>query len=446
MFRSAAKPLAAWSAIAPRRDFISAVLPVLSVLVIALLASRVAEGQRYLCSDGFGSFSSDFSTGVTVTVGAQKSGAFATHACDASLRWGKNVMHAVEGAYLVDIDVLGADLGMGVPVVAFQVKTAESDKRMNYRIYSLEKPPRLLRTITGGDSYKARDRYLEGRNEIWTDDAGAVDGMDNLPLSSFDVLPTVVLRFEKNRLIDVSSEFQPYFDKQIDEVKAQLNPEAVKDFKNTDGELAALSPRLLGNLHALLMTKISVLEIVWSYLYSGREQQAWATLADMWPPSDLNRIRAKIEDARAHGILSQIDGTAKQGASLPAEDVATIYRTRDKEIRIATPGNLASMMSQAAENGIESRSPLADTAPTAIDLSMPLTETDQQVMQTSRTFLDLVIDAAGKVHSAQIVNDAHLGATGDALIKASANWTFIPAFKAERPVACKIRIMVSTQQ
>ncbi len=446
LFFSAAKPLAA--SIAARRGLVSAIFPILFVLLFALSASSAARGQRFLCSDGYGSFSSDFSTGVTVTVGAAKNGAFATHACDASLRWGKNVMHAVEGAYLVDIDVLGADLGLGVPVVAFQVKTAESDRRMSYRIYSLEKPPRLLRTITGGDVYKARDRYLEGRNEIWTDDTGAVDGIENLPLTSFDVLPTVALRFEKNRLIDVSSEFQPYFDQQIAEVKAQLNPEALSDFKNTDGELTSLPPQVLGNLHALLMTKIAVLEIVWSYLYSGREQQAWTALAEMWPPSDLSRIRAVIENARAHGILSQVDGSAKPGASLPSEGIAAIYRMKEEQIQVPSRGNLASMMAQAAENsnGVEDRGPLADSAPKSIYLSMPLTETDQQAMQTSPTLLDLVIDAAGKVHSAQIVNGAHLGPTGEALIKASANWNFIPAFKAERPVACKMRIMVSTQQ
>jgi hypothetical protein len=448
LFLSIAKPPAASIAIARRHGFITAILPFLSVLVFVLSASRAAQGQRYVCSDGYGSFSSDFSTGVTVTVGAAKNGAFATHACDASLRWGKNVMRAVDGAYLVDIDVLGADLGLGVPVVAFQVKTAESDKQMSYRIYSLEKPPRLLRTITGGDVYKARDRYLEGRSEIWTDDAGAVSGFENLPLTSFDFLPTVALRFEKNRLIDVSPEFQPYFDEQIAQVKAQLSPEALNDFKNTDGELAVLSPRLLGNLHALLMTKIAVLEIVWSYLYSGREQQAWTALADMWPASDLDRIRTAILNTRAHGILSQVDGTAKPGVRPPSEDVAAIYRMKEKQVRIPSSGNLATMISQAAENsnGVEDRSPVADTDPKAIYLSMPLTETDQQTMQASHALLELVIDAAGKVHSAQIVNDAHLGPTGDALIKASANWNFIPALKGERPVACKMRMMVSTQR
>jgi hypothetical protein len=43
-------------------------------------------------------------------------------------------------------------------------------------------------------------------------------------------------------------------------------------------------------MHRRRVTKIKVLEIVWAYLYSGREQQAWDALAEMWPSSDLDRI------------------------------------------------------------------------------------------------------------------------------------------------------------
>jgi len=41
---------------------------------------------------------------------------------------------------------------------------------MTYKVYSLEKPPRLLPTITGGDWFSAADTKLEGRTEIWTSD------------------------------------------------------------------------------------------------------------------------------------------------------------------------------------------------------------------------------------------------------------------------------------
>ena len=63
-------------------------------------------------------------------------------------------------------------------------------------------------------------------------------------------------------------------------------------------------------LEGLLNTKIKVLEIVWSYLYSGRQQEAWHELQDMWPASDFERIRAAILDARARGIRAEVDGVS----------------------------------------------------------------------------------------------------------------------------------------
>jgi hypothetical protein len=90
-------------------------------------------------------------------------------------------------------------------------------------------------------------------------------------------------------------------------VRTQFGAQDLKDFQGTDGKLAATSSLAPDRIHALRITKIKILEIVWAYLYSGREQEAWRALADMWPPGDLDRIRAAILTARARGIRSQID-------------------------------------------------------------------------------------------------------------------------------------------
>ena len=118
----------------------------------------------------------------------------------------------------LDVDVLGADLGLGTPVVAFQVKKSAADWDMTYLIYSLQKPPQLLRTITGGDFFRAADTDLKGRVEIWTGDVRAISGFEGFLPGEFDFAPTVVLRFERNRLTDVSAEYQPRFDEQIAKV------------------------------------------------------------------------------------------------------------------------------------------------------------------------------------------------------------------------------------
>ncbi|MGA2414536.1 MAG: hypothetical protein ABSF59_08800 [Candidatus Sulfotelmatobacter sp.] len=78
---------------------------------------------------------------------------------------------------------------------------------MKYEIYSLRKPPRSLRTINGGDFFGAADADLDGRIEIWTGHAGAVDAFEGLTPGEFDFAPTLALRFEHRRPVDVSSEF-----------------------------------------------------------------------------------------------------------------------------------------------------------------------------------------------------------------------------------------------
>ena len=131
----------------------------------------------------------------------------------------------------LDVDAFGVDLGMGVPVVAVQVKKSKAECCMEYRIYSLREPPVLLRSITGGRFFSAADTDLDGRVEIWTDDAASVEGFENLKLSDLDFAPPIVLRFVRGRLLDASSEFRPYFDQKIADERAKLTPQDLGDFK-----------------------------------------------------------------------------------------------------------------------------------------------------------------------------------------------------------------------
>ncbi|MFI5070782.1 MAG: hypothetical protein ACHP8A_07820, partial [Terriglobales bacterium] len=101
----------------------------------------------------------------------------------------------------VDLDAFGVDLGLGTPVAAFQVEESDAHSFMAYEIYSLQKPPQLLRTITGGDFFSAADTDMDGRVEIWTGDAGAVENFEGLSVGELDFVPTVVLRFQRNQLI-----------------------------------------------------------------------------------------------------------------------------------------------------------------------------------------------------------------------------------------------------
>ena len=289
---------------------------------------------------------------------------------------------------------------------------------MEYKIYSLEKPPRLLRTITGGDFFSAADTDLDGHVEIWTTDAAAVSSFDKLDLAELDSAPTIVLRFEHGDLLDASPQFQTYFDNQIAWLRKHLNPEDLRDFKSSGGQLSMATASAAERQHRLRQVKIKALEIVWDYLYSGRETQAWTALAEMWPDDDLPRIRTAIVNARTHGILSQIAG------------VSAVKRS--KRVRIFDAVTLSSVGKAEV------------TPPEPILLRRPPPPgIPDQMSSPTELLLELIIDSAGKVRSAEPTGRVKMDA---ALLQATAGWKFIPALNAGRPVASRTRVAISLRQ
>src|SRR5579863_6404065 len=106
-----------------------------SVPLLLLLTPVLTLAQpQSLCIDGFGAFQTSFFTGVQVTVGAAKKEGFAARSCSATLAWGKDSLLIVPEAESLDIDALGADLGLVRPVVAFQVKNSGADWFVTYKI------------------------------------------------------------------------------------------------------------------------------------------------------------------------------------------------------------------------------------------------------------------------------------------------------------------------
>jgi len=378
-----------------------------------------AEIPDVLCNEGSGSFEAAFTgvTGVKVRVGAAKKGGFAARLCEAAMSWDQHNEVVATDAFQLDVDAFGVDLGVGVPVVTLQVKKSSADCCMTYLIYSLHKPSRLLRTITGGDFFSAADTDLDGRVEIWSHDAAAVDGFESFVLGELDAPPTIVLRFEGGRLLDVSSEFQSYFDSEIAKIRKKIDQQDLLDFKSSNGALTPPTALSFEQLHRLRRVKARVLEIVWAYLYSGREQEAWRSLAEMWPASDVERIRTAVLDARAHGIRAQVDGVSSGGA--------------EKKKRVA-------LFDDTSRSG-PGKSEIISPRP--IQLRRPPFRVPEQSLPESELLLDLVIDSAGKVRSAEPAGKTKW-ADAD-LLRATEEWKFIPAFKGNRPVACRSRLAIS---
>jgi hypothetical protein len=389
-------------------------------LVLMCSARCIAQDHEVVCTDGEGSFQAQSLSGVSVKVGATKTGELSARACEATLRWDKQVVTVATNVAQLDVDAFGIDLGLGVPIAAFQVKNSANQCCMEYKLYSLEKPPRLLRTIKGGDSFSAADTDLDGHVEIWTTDAAAVDGLEKLYLTELDSAPPIVLRFEHSNLLDASAEFQEYYDQQIKSLRAQLTPEDLRNFKNADGK-PSLNASSAERLHHSRQVKIKVLEIVWNYLYSGRETQAWRALAEMWPDNDVARIRAALVNARTHGVLAQVAGISAEHSP-----------KKGKRVRIFD----ATIQSSGGKPEVN--------PPEAILLwRPPPSETPSQLPQPSESLLELTIDSAGKVRLAESAGRVKVDA---ALLRATAGWKFIPALDAGRPVASRTRLAVSFRQ
>ena len=168
--------------------------------------------------------------------------------------------------------------------------------------------------------------------------------------------------------------------------------------------------------------KAKILEIVWGYLYSGREQQAWRTLAEMWPAADVARIRAAILNARVRGISTQVNGVSN-----------------------ARPGNRQKRVQIFDAIGESASGKLEVTPPAPIMLRRPpLVGTPDKDLLQSELLLELIIDSAGKVRSAEPAGKAQ--SVDAVLIHAVNGWKFIPAFKAGRAVASRMRLAVSRRQ
>jgi hypothetical protein len=414
------------------------------LLLPALLSlagvAAICPAQEVVCSAGFGSFSATSTTGVELSVGALKNAEMAQRVCQATLAWDKQSLQIEPRAWQLDVDLMSVDLGLGAPVAAIQVKHADVDPLVEYEIYALTKPPRKLRIITGGDSFRATDTDLNGQIEIWTSDAAAVNGFEGIALSALDFAPPMALRFDRRRLIDVSAEFKPRFDRRIAALRAQLDdPHQLEEFKSSDGRLAGMSPLSMTNLRALRATKIRVLEIVWCYLYSGREQEAWKSLDAMWPAADVERIRTAILNARDHGMRRELDGVSDGSAHRPRKRAMIFDRLTETE---GINGGPRSYVNESGGPDDTMRAFQVDTNPRPILMRRPAPpEGAGASALTTEVVVNMVVDAAGKVWSIKTE-----GKIDQDLIDASNDWKFMPALKDGHPVASRLRMGVTPFQ
>ena len=113
------------------------------------------------------------------------------------------------------------------------------------------------------------------------------------------VIPQVILRMQGDTLVDVSGQFQEQYDKLIEEARSQLTSADVDKFRQSRYNAKMFTDQL--------PTVRRVLTIVENYLYSGREDQAWQALDELWPASDKDRVKNLMLERRDRGLLAQVN-------------------------------------------------------------------------------------------------------------------------------------------
>jgi hypothetical protein len=146
----------------------------------------------------------------------------------------------------------------------------------------------------------------------------------------------------------------------------------------------------------------------------------------MWPAADVDRIRAAILSARARGIRAQVDGVWA-GTSAEPKKHTTIFDIRTR---------------LAAGLGGENRLGIVPPAPILIERYAPANPSKDGSVD-SELLLDLVIDSAGKVRSAEAPENKPIDFD---LKDAPASWKFIPALRAGRAVASRIYFVISPKR
>jgi hypothetical protein len=191
-------------------------------------------------------------------------------------------------------DATGKDInGDGEPDVVIEASTGGARCCLQYAIVSLN-PPRVMARIH--NAYRIDFKEMGGRIILSTQD-GAFDFFQGFyePSPRADVF----LRFNGNKLEDVSSEFREEYDRQIAKARGQLTKSELEQFRKTGP-----TPQK-PEVHAAVLT------IVVEYLYSGREPQAWQAFDEMWPATTQQRVKQLILDSRARGVASQLGRDGK---------------------------------------------------------------------------------------------------------------------------------------
>ncbi len=211
-----------------------------------------------------------------------------------SSSFGRHKAIAYEWALSID-PISGTDLdGDGIPDVVLSGYSGGLHCCYVYEIVSLGPKPRVLHTFQNPVPIKF-EKQSDGTALI-----RAADGVFDYFLvpHSDAVIPLLALKVQGNNLVDVSAKYPEVYDKEIEQARSQLTPEALASLKNANYRDKLYTDQV--------PTVRKVLTIVLDYIYSGREDMAWQTLEEMWPSNDIARVKSLIRERRKRGMLANL--------------------------------------------------------------------------------------------------------------------------------------------
>lgn len=175
----------------------------------------------------------------------------------------------------------------------------QADDINPYRLFvvSLGSHPGLVKTIENGYGFWLGNDCDDKRLRIWTADA-AFQGDKELVdvVYHYDLMvPEIAFELRGTKLVDATAKCKGYFDEQVRLVRSSLTGSDLSRFR---------SEKIADDFHRGEV-KGYILKIVFAYLYSGRENEAYQMLSEMWPRKDINRIWNWIIAKRSEGTLRQ---------------------------------------------------------------------------------------------------------------------------------------------
>jgi len=163
-------------------------------------------------------------------------------------------------------------------------------------VVSLGRHPSISATIKNGYGFWLQDGCTPKRWYLWTADAAFQNDPELIDIYHFDlIVPEVALDLANGKLVDVTPLCKPLFDSRIAQIKKQLLPKRLSQFK-----------KRVGSTESRNRTKGELLSIAFAYLYTGRSNEARKVVEDFWPNDKRDEIFNWMSHKRAKGITSNL--------------------------------------------------------------------------------------------------------------------------------------------